>query len=40
VGWVNGRTDLARVHAEMAVGVHLLLGVGAALPRRSQPGSA
>ena len=26
VGWVNGRTDLARVHGEMAVAVRLLLG--------------
>jgi AcrR family transcriptional regulator len=26
VGWVNGRTDLARVHNEMAIAVRLLLG--------------
>ncbi|MGO9341240.1 MAG: TetR family transcriptional regulator [Acidimicrobiales bacterium] len=26
VGWVNGRTDLARVHSEVAIAVRLLLG--------------
>ena len=28
VGWVNGRTDLARVHGEVAIAVRLLLGGG------------
>lgn len=28
VGWVNGRTDLARVHNEVAIAVRLLLGGG------------
>ncbi len=30
VGWVNGRTDLARVHGEVAIAVRLLLGGGPA----------
>jgi AcrR family transcriptional regulator len=37
VGWVNGRTDLARVHGEMAVAVHLLLGDGIAPVPTDQP---
>ena len=39
VGWVNGRTDLARVHGEIAVAVRLLLG-GGAPAERSGPGGS
>jgi len=40
VGWVNGRTDLARVHGEVAIAVRLLLGGEPATARRGALGPA
>jgi AcrR family transcriptional regulator len=40
VGWVNGRTDLARVHGEVAIAVRLLLGGEPLAPTRGALGPA
>jgi hypothetical protein len=37
VGWVNGRTDLAWVHGEMAVAVRPLLGESSATGLSATP---
>jgi AcrR family transcriptional regulator len=40
VGWVNGRTDLSRVHGEVAIAVRLLLGGEPVTARRGALGPA